>query len=302
VPQNAVLVVDAARATIQNTRIVDSGGPGVWAQCTGGCDCAARPNVALSGVELVNTAFVGVSLHGVDAQLARVVVRSPRAADFQYGGGIVAAACSDVVAHGVTVDDADAFGLLVDNAKGSFGGMGDDKGIIIVNNRGGGVWLQNVVDGLTLENATITGNAVSGIDIGGGSRGIIIVNNRVGDTLTASYQAIGYVGAGGTPVPTGAKSIGDGVIWGQDAEVRITGLILGGSGRNAFLIDGAVAPGCSIAQVTLEAGDDDKGIIQQRASQASEMPETVDAPEVQQTVESPHDVPVAPLPPEALGP
>jgi hypothetical protein len=301
VPENAVLIVDAARARIERTSIVNSGGPGIWAQCSAGCACASPPVLELAGVTLSDNAFVALSLHGVNASLAGVTITHPRAAGFQYGGGVAAAACSTVNAQGLTVDGAESFGLLMDSASGHLGGMGDENGIIIINNRGGGVWFQKVVDPLTLENATLSDNAVSGIDIGGGSRGIIIINNRVGGTASASFQAIGYIGAAGTPAPVGLQTIGDGLIWGEDAEVQIDGLTLSGSGRNAFLIDGAVASGSTVANVVLEAGDDAKGIVQQRASGAAEGPETTNAPDVQQSTEALHDVPVAPQPPEAIG-
>jgi hypothetical protein len=299
VPDNAVLAVDAARITIRDTRIVDSGGPGLWAQCSAGCGCPAPPQVELARVELRNNHTVGVALHAVQADFEDVLIAEATAGALtQYGGGLSVAACSDLSARGLTVDGADTFGVLVDNSTAKLGFGDDDKGIIIINNKVGGIWLQNIDSSVTVENATVTGNGVSGINVGASSKGIIIINNKVGATAAQITAALGYTS--GQPSPVGAISIGDGLIWSEGAEVHIDGLTLSGNARNSFLIDGPVPAGSTIQNVTLDSGDEQKGIVQQRVTLMSDIPETTNAPQVEPTDTAPYAVPVSPAPPQAI--
>jgi hypothetical protein len=298
VPDNGILALDAASLTVRDTRIVGSGGPGIWVQCSDGCECETPPSVDLARVELRSNHLVGVAFHGVSARLEDVLVAETLAAGFEYGGGVTAAACSDLTARALTVDGMDSFGVLVSGSSATLGSSDDDKGIIIVNNKGGGVWLQDIASSVTMENATLTGNLVAGLDIGAGSKGIIIVNNHVGSTALAPTPALQFVD--GAWVAVANETIGDGIIWGDGAQVAIDGLTVGGSGRNSILIDGPVAAGSALANVTLESGDELKGILQQRAGQASEAPSIDNAPAPMQTLASPHALPQAPLPPQAL--
>ncbi len=159
------------------------------------------------------------------------------------------------------------------------------------------MWLENIPDkGVRIEGATFTGNALVGLDIGGGSRGIVIVNNHVADTATGDTQTEGWVSK--EKVDAGQGSAGDGLIWGAGAEATIDGLTISGSGRNALLIDGPVSG--SLSNVTFQGGDADKGIVQQYVESPAEAPSVSNAPALTQQEDAPSNTPKAPAAPAAI--
>jgi len=102
-------------------------------------------------------------------------------------------------------------------------------------------------------------------------------------------------------VPVGLQTIGDGFVWHENASVQVQGLTLAGNARTAMLIDGPVATGSTITDLTLEQGDETMGIVQQRANQLDQAPEVSGStPAVSQTMDAPHDLAIAPLPPAAI--
>lgn len=305
VPDNGVLAVDAASVVVQRTTIEAGGGPGIWAQCTAGCDCTTRPEVELTDVQIVGNLHTGVALLGVNATLERVEIRDTGQREQELtanGGGLVASACTSLDAFGLTVDGSMHYGMLVDSSSGTLGAPGEDQGIIIIDSRGGGIWLQHIGNAVadqavTLENVTMTANASVGLNIGGGSRGIIIIDSRVGDTTSSPTQALDWVDAT-SKANTGLDSIGDGLIWGMNADAQIDGLTLSGNDRSALLIDGPVTG--SISNVTLASGDEAKGIVQQHVGSAAEGPTMGSgAPALSQLADAPWTTAEAPEPPNA---
>lgn len=301
VPEVSVLAIDSARVTVQRTTIENGAGPGVWVQCSAGCDCATPPVVELDTVTVRRAAHGGVVLVGSSATLTGVsIVDTQAGADFQGGGGLSASECSHLAAKALTVGGSLGYGVLLDGASADLGGGGDEVGIIIVNSRGGGLYVQNTGDGqpVSIANTTLTGNSAVGLHLASETTGIIIVNSKIEKTQLASVPAEGWVGANKAPI--GSADVGDGLIWGFGAAAQIDGLELSDNARNAALIDGPVGAGSSIANVTLGGTDAAKGIEQQHVSSPAEAPSTSNAPAIAQSAASPDATPVPPAGPNAI--
>jgi hypothetical protein len=81
--------------------------------------------------------------------------------------------------------------------------------------------------------------------------------------------------------------------------MTVDGLSLAGNARQSILIDGPVAAGSSIANVTLAGTDEQSGILQQRYS-GGEAPELGEGtPELEQRAEVVFEVPTPPAAPVA---
>jgi hypothetical protein len=299
VPEIGVVAVDAARLTVERTRVVGSGRSGFWAQCASGCE------VALSGIELEGNAYYGAVLVGAQAALRSVAIRGTRIVleDENSGVGLVASAGATVEARDLSIESSGAFGFLVANASAKLGGTGDEKGIIIINNKKGGGWVTGTGAGqiVHLENVTMTGNAGVGLGVGASAKGIIIINNRIEKTSLASVEAEGWVDDGGMLIktPIGQASVGDGLLWSAGADLAVEGLTLSENGRQPLLIDGAVGGG-SIKGLVLEKGDEKKGVVQQAAPAGAASPSVESGVAIDKQEQAPHATAVAPKAPEAL--
>lgn len=286
---------EAASVALEKTLLTDLGGPGLWVS---GDACEAATEVAMSDVAIDGASLVGMSLDGTDASLAQVRVRNTKLLNFQGGGGI-ALSCSDVTAAGIDVEVSGggdleaygAFGLLANNVSGDLGAPGDNAGIIIVGGRPG-IWVGGGLGavGPKLENFHVSNSNGVGVGVGAETVGIIIVGGKVWDTSADTIPL-----AGG-----GAGNVGDGLLWGNGAQLQIDGLDLAGSGRQSMLIDGAVAANSSIANITLSDGDDQTGIVQQGVEGSDVSPtEGAGAPSVSKEPSDVFDVPAEPKSPQA---
>jgi parallel beta helix pectate lyase-like protein len=281
---NAIGALDAVELTIDHSLVADNGGTAIWAGCSDGCACAQKPALELSHVLVSKPEYLGIGLQAVAARLDTVTVLDTRAdaETFAGGGGVAATDCTELEVSGLRIDGADAYGMLVDASSGSIGAPGEDAGIVIVNGKGGGLWIQNVMDGLHIEGFTLESNLGVGLDVSG-SLGIVIVNGHVGPTPATSLPIVGG----------GMGSVGDGVVWSGTSTASITGLELAGSERNAFLIDGPVGEGSSLADVTLSGGDESKGIVQQQVMMGDTAPTVENAPAIDQQQAAVSSVPAA---------
>ncbi|HLM74042.1 MAG TPA: hypothetical protein VK459_15155, partial [Polyangiaceae bacterium] len=79
---------------------------------------------------------------------------------------------------------------------------------------------------------------------------------------------------------------------------QIDGVRLGGNARSSVLIDGAAADGSSISNLTLEGGDELKGVVQQNVQAGAGTPTVgAGAPSIMSTATELFAVPVAPAVP-----
>jgi hypothetical protein len=283
VPVYAVLAVDAAAVTIKNTQIEDSGGPGIWVQCSAGCGCTTPPTVDLEGVTLERNVIAGLVLIGSVATVNGLTIDDTQAStslgETSTGGAIALSQCASMTGGGVQVSGPALYGMLVDGSSLDLGN-GTANGIVII--KGGGIFTQNLAatQSIKLANASVTGSSGIGIDLGGGSHGIVIINSRVEDTATIPMLT----------TDAGMHPVGDGLIWSSGVDAQISALSVANSGRNAVLIDGPVGANSSLG-VTLSGTDVAKGVVQEGVMMASQAPTITSGPPVMQTATQPYAVP-----------
>lgn len=285
-----VRVFDSATVSIDASIIQGSKGPGLWAQCGADCDCPAPLNLSVSKSILRDNKLVGLSLVGASATLSAVDVRdNTEAPNFKGSGGISASACSTLTANGVRILDNSSFGLLVDRSSATIGGAAPEQAIEVSRNFMG-VWVQNVTDAqqVKLEGLSVTDNQGVGLGTSGAARGIICWNSAITGTKSTMVPVI----ANGAP---GAQEVGDGLSWTDGSQMQLDRVTLGGNARASVLIDGAVADGSAISNVTLSSGDEGKGIVQQNtAAGEGKLMVGAGAPAVMASEGELFSVPVAP--------
>jgi hypothetical protein len=292
----AAVTSSGASLTLSDVLLTDATGPGIWAACDGGCQCAAVPNVMLANVVIERAALVGAALHGVKGSIEGLAIRDTSVADFAGGAGLSLAHCSTIEATGVEVriradlSGYGAFGVLVWSAGGSLGAPGEDKGIIIVGGRPG-VWIMDplgVGAATALRNFEIRDSRGVGLGTSAAAKGIIIVGGKIGATAA-------------TPIPLaegGSGSVGDGVSWSEGAELQIDGLEVSASGRQSMLIHGPVGPASRIANLSLRDGDEISGVLHQGVRDGDASPALgAGAPGVTKSPAVKHKVAAAPAVP-----
>jgi len=254
-------VLDAAGATIDGAAISGGAGPGIWAQCSDGCACAQHPELTITSSLIQNNKIVGVSLIGVAGTLDHVDVRdnTEQVGTFIPGGGISASQCSTLTATALRVLDNTSFGVLVDNSKATVGASGNGLGVEVSRNAPG-FWVQHLAqDGtqpVELQYCELEANSGVALGVSGESKGIMFWNSAVTGTVGLTVPVLENGNAG-------KAKVGDGISWLDGSELDIKGVTLSGNERQSVLIDGAVAPGSSIADLTLSGGDETKGVLQQ---------------------------------------
>ncbi len=255
---------DAGSLNLQDTLVSSDQGPGMWAQCSGGCDCVGTVNVTMTNVAFIGNSLVGVSLVGVDALMSNVEIRDTTVgANFEAGGGLSISGCSQVDATDVRISNNADFGLLIDDSA-------FDAERLDVSGNLRGVWIQHI--GLStsqpviLREASISDNQGVGIGIDGQSVGVTVENSDVTETRSIALPVL----VGG--VSASVEEVGDGIAWLDGSQVMLNSVTVSSSARASILIDGPVGPNSSIANVTLSGGDEALGILQQNLPPGGEEP------------------------------
>ncbi|WP_437316936.1 hypothetical protein [Sorangium sp. So ce385] len=298
-------VFDADRVSVVRSVVSGSRGPGLWAQCTGGCDCDATVDLEVEDAVLRDNKVVGVSLVGARASLSRVEVSGNGLSGFDPSGGVSVSACASLEAASLKVADNSGFGLLIDGASAAIGG--DGAGFEVSGNQPG-IWIQNTTpeQPVALRGGVLEKNRAIGLGMSGEARGIIIDGMRIAGTLADSA----VVSASGEHAQ---EVVGDGVSWQERAQAAIHGLVLSGNGlessnpsidpsrRASMLIDGDVGRDSRLGAITLEGGDEEAGIVQQRLAAGGVSPlRSTDVPRITTSPDALFSVPVAPIAPTAL--
>jgi hypothetical protein len=255
-----IVAFDGGSLEISRSVIADNQGPGIWMQCDGDCDCASQPRLMVSKVSVQANSLVGVALLGTEAEIDTLRIRDTTVgANFEAGGGLSIARCSDVTAKALQIEDNADFGVLVDDSDVALGGSGGDEGLEVHRNLRG-IWLQNISTKAShsaqIQNATLTGNRGIGIGMAGslGAGSITIADTTINDTEgIALPNLVGGVSAGVT-------CTADGVLWLNGVEAHLDNVTTSGSGRVGILIDGAATG--SLTDIRLMGGDEDGGIAQ----------------------------------------
>lgn len=281
------LRADGAAGVAVESFVVDgTAGPGVAVLCADGCACTATASIERTLVR--DASHVGMFLRGVAATLDAVDIGGTQVDGLEpsSGGGLVVAGCADVTASHMNVHDNAFFGILVDSAAAHLGSPGEENGIIIHANVLG-VWFQGDAGG-EVGGADISANQGVGLGASGQTKGIIIHASQIRDTTKKVLVVFGG----------GSEEVGDGLLWTDGAQVEVDDLVLSNSARQPVLIDGAVAPGSSIAHLTLEGSDAGKSILQQNLPTGGLSPALgAGAPAIDAQAAAVLPVPVAPVAP-----
>lgn len=287
--REGLTVADGASVTIGQTLLADNDGPGLWAECSADCDCLSPPEVSVQDSIVRNNHVGGVVLFAAKASLERVDVTGTLVGDdFAFGlggGGISAAACSDLTAKELTVSESQSYGLLIDDSAALIGDPMGDPGVEIRGNSIG-VWAQHISQSapqtVTLDGVTVADNAGVGLGADGDSVGLIVCRSAISGTTLSDLLVEGG----------DSQQVGDGLLWLGGSEIAVDGLSLDGNARASIVIDGEAAG--SLANVTLSGGDEAKGIVQQSFSGGQQPQAGAGAPAITTSADPLFSIPQAP--------
>ncbi len=262
--RHGILGFDAGSLDVVDTLVSSDDGPGMWMQCSGGCECTGTVNVTLTNVAFRGNLLVGLALVGVDAAMSNVEISDNTVgANFEAGGGLSISGCSQVVATDLRINDNADFGLLIDDSA-----FQAERLEVTGNLRG--VWIQHIgateSQSVTLRQATVRDNQGVGIGVDGQSLNVTVEDSSVSNTLIIALPVL----VGG--VSAGVEEVGDGIAWLDTSQVTLNGVTVSSSARASILIDGPVGINSSIANVTLSDGDEALGILQQNLPSGGEQP------------------------------
>lgn len=287
--RDGLAIADGAMVTIEQSLLADNEGPGLWAECSTDCDCPSPPDVTVHDSILRGNHVGGIVLFGAKASLDQVDITGTLVGDdFAFGlggGGISAAACSDLDAKRLHVSGSQAYGVLIDDSDALVGDPMGDPGVEITGNAIG-VWLQHVSQSapqiVTLDGVTLEDNAGVGLGADGDSVGLIVCRSAISGTTLSDL-----VVEGGD-----SQQVGDGLLWLGGSEIAIDGLALDGNARASIVIDGEAAG--SLANVTLSGGDEAKGVLQQSYSGGQQPQAGAGAPAITTSADALFSIPLAP--------
>ncbi|WP_437630265.1 right-handed parallel beta-helix repeat-containing protein [Sorangium sp. So ce854] len=283
-----VHAVDPRAVSLDEVVIDASGGPGLWVASSS--DCAAppeRPALDMKRSIVRGAHIAGLALFGVKATVRSVDVLATKVGEsFSYGlggGGISVASCSEIDAKGLRVHDNSLYGVLVDGSTGTIGGTGPDEEAEIHRNVRG-IWIQNVTESFTLENAQLDQNKGAGIGLSGESRGVIICRSSVSRTQLKSMDTIDDISI---------RDVGHGLVWTERSSASVVDVELSSNALASVLIDGE-ADG-ELSRVVLSGGDETLGIVQQNVTSGAQKPlVTGGTPSLRFAEGEVHPVPAAP--------
>lgn len=264
--RNGVSAFDAGSVTVSATVIADGQGPGIWIESTAGCGATSPVQAVVSDTILRANRIVGISVVGAEVALDHVEVReTTTGSSFDYGGGLSISRCSVVEANLLEVIDNVDFGMLIDDSSVTLTGA-------TVDNNLRGIAIQNIGStapaSVTIEASTVRKNRGVGIGVDGASMGVTVRDSAVVDTaIVALPVKIDEISAG-------VEEVGDGLAWLGLSQVTLDSVTVSNSARASVLIDGEVASGSNIIDLTLAGGDEQKGIVQQNLPSSGTQPVT----------------------------
>lgn len=225
--------------TLERVAVLRSTYFGIAATC-GSCDCAEAPpfTVKMRKVAAVDNKVAGMWFEGIEVQAEDIAIRdSAVGQSFDFGSGLTVR-CSQMIARGLEVRDNADYGIGIFDADVTLE-PGDTP--FVVSGNLFGVWAIEVGATsstlATLRGATIDGNAGAGVAIGGAfGPGIVELTDVV--VRRTENIAIPVLVNG---VSASAENVGDGILWLDGVETRLTDVEVSDSERASLLINGASA-------------------------------------------------------------
>jgi hypothetical protein len=258
-----ISATDARAVKIASTRIEGAGDRGLSVSCTGGCDCATPAEVTVENVAVTSGTTVGARFYGVTAEVTGLDVESTRQEGFGTAAGLVASCATLERASAIRVlgtEDVDAYGIIIYFSTANIGGEAEEQSVRIEKNYVG-LWIENPPDAgeraVRVERAVLASNRGVGIGLGGETRGIIIYFSEIRNTAIEAMPVM--LDANAT-----VADVADGLVWNTGASAQVDRLTLSGNLRSSILVDGPVGAGSKLSNVTLEDGDEEKGLVHQR--------------------------------------
>jgi hypothetical protein len=251
---------DGAQVTIDQSILSGADGPGLWAACAADCACTAKPKLTMTNSIVRDNHIGGVVLFGATASFNGVdILRTVQGDKIHFGeggGGLSVARCSDVTASDLLVSGSGSFGVLVDGASAALGSENMEGGVQLTENVVG-LWVSNVptTESVSLMGATVEGNQGVGVGVSGDTQGFIMCKTHINSTQLSTLPVYknGMVGF--------VQQVGDGLSWLGGSQLFVDEVTLSGNARASVVIDGTASG--SLKDITLQGGDESKGIVEQ---------------------------------------
>jgi hypothetical protein len=237
--------VKGGPATVNGLTVSTTERAGLLVSCPAGADCAAPVTITDATLE---DSGIGLQVAGARAQVTGGSVRRSIARVLAGGYGVAVSAGGHLDASGLTIEQCEAAGLIVDGASQRT--TARLSHVTARGNKGPGVVGQGLAGTLAdpwlvIESSTLEANRGRGLSLSG-SRGVIVSDTAVRDTVSVPV----------TVSMGGVENVGDGVvIRNGSGDVRIERSTLEANPRCQALIDDGRA-GISIvdSQVALGGG------------------------------------------------
>ena len=252
-----VAAFDSASIDLSETVVEGNEGPGLWVlACDTPCGCTNQLTSAITNTVIANAEIVGLSIVGASVTIDNVEVRDTTVGgNFEAGGGVSVAHCSDVAATDLRVLDSADFGILVhDSSFVMNGGQ--------VDNNLRGVWMQEIGASqagavASVTSVTLDGNLGVGIGVDGAALDVSVTDTTVSNTANISLPVLV------NGVSAASEQVGDGLSWLGVSSVTLSSVTVENSARTGLLIDGEVGANSSITNLTLNETGEKGSIIQQ---------------------------------------
>lgn len=260
-----VHALDPRSVSLDQVVIDGSGRPALWVASSEDCPApAARPTIDMRRSIVRGNHIAGVALFGASGAIQGVDILETAPGDVhsygEGGGGLSVAACSEVDVQGLRVHDNASYGVLIDGSAGNIGGLGSE-GEVEIHRNVRGLWIQNITESFTVENAQLDQNKGAAIGLSGESRGVIICRSRVSRTEMKTLDAVGDISV---------REVGHGLVWSERSSASVVDVSLSGSSIASVLIDGEA--GGELDRVVLSGGDEALGIVQQHVTSGAQKP------------------------------
>ena len=201
---------------------------------------------------------VGLWVRGGHAVVTGGRIAKQSSSSLSGGQGAIASDGALLEMDGLTVEENQTQGVLIDGASGTEARL-DNLQVLKNNDRG--IWAQGVLGStatpkLHIQACSVVGNRIGGIGARE-SRGIIIIQGRVADTVSEKVRTdLGE-----------QEDVGDGLgLFENTGEVHIEGLELANNQRSQMLVDKG-ANAIIIIQGLVSAGASQLGMVVQRTTE-----------------------------------
>lgn len=250
-------------ALLASVSVNDAHRAGVVVWCED--DCRVAPTV-LNNVEMGGNA-VGLIVHGAQVKATGGSITGSQSFALASGYGVVASHGADLEMTGTVVEGNEELGVLVDGKLGTQAALHD---VTVKDNRGRGVWAQDLAGStmepkLRLSSCAVEGNRLVGVGARS-SLGIRIEGGSVSRTV---------MGQTASDTPGVFVKMGDGIgLFEDTGQVQVDAVLLEANQRSQVLIDKG-GLGLKVADSTVTSETGQLGVVVQRTTALVVAPQIV---------------------------